>query len=327
MEKESGKEKDKKSRSANKPKNPQDWVEEFGLDINRRNHIFEYDSRLEEWWCNWCRMYYPYSLFFVFLEFVFLLIGQTRIEFLDVPSKATQKIVLWKHFNSKIHQYSSQNEGYWKGKQSELTMDKFSRPFWRDTDLVAGHFRLSYTLFMQGVPFSKHLYIHRAFVSWCGDESKKRIGHFSNESIRQILCLTSNNLRGFFRSLFQQVKYAGLQFDHATDCTQLSHLLAFARIFFPPPSIAPPSGLKERISYTDSVEWPTTPVDCVRCGRSKSTVYVLCSNNHATCSECVVKMVSFFHFFFLPFLLSLFLSFFFSSFLILFFFLSSFFFF
>ena len=59
----------KKPKARNKPKNPQDWVVEFGLDVNKKDYIFSYNVRLLEFLCNWCRKYYPFSLSSAFSHF------------------------------------------------------------------------------------------------------------------------------------------------------------------------------------------------------------------------------------------------------------------
>jgi hypothetical protein len=151
--------------------------------------------------------------------------------FLGKGSKAKQKVVLVKHLLHKVHMLSCQNEGFRRGKDSHITMDKFARPVLSDTESVGGLIRLEYTLVRQGVPFSRHLFILRAYFSWSKDEFPQRIGHVSHGSIKQLLRLMSNNLWGTIDFWLSFIKYLAIELDDGSDCTQNSHLLVFNKFF------------------------------------------------------------------------------------------------
>jgi hypothetical protein len=211
--------------------------------------------------------------------------------FIDKGSEATQKVILIKHLLHKIHLLSCQNEGFKRGKASQMSMDRFARPVISDLEAVGGLIRLEYTLIRQGVPFCKHLYILRAHFSWSADEFAKRIGHVSHGSIAQILRLISNNLWGTIDFWLEVLKYIAVELDDGSDCTQNSHLLVFNKFYWPPPSNALPSGLPVRRTSLYFEQNVAAAAKCVDCGRANVREFTTCSNGHATCAECVKKMV------------------------------------
>jgi hypothetical protein len=186
----------------------------------------------------------------------------------------------------------AQNEGIQRALSGRISVDKLAKPILSDLEIMGEYVRLSYTLFRQEVPFSKHLFIHRAFISCGSDSFRARIGHVSNKSIRQVLRLISNRLWGFIIMMMDDVNYIGLELDDGSDCSHLSHLLLFAKFFWPPPSVAAPSGLPMHRSWME-VRPPfiPPPSNCAQCSQKVKTVHVVCSNGHVTCAECVKKKV------------------------------------
>jgi hypothetical protein len=246
-------------------------VQEIGVDVNKKFPIMSYNEVTNEFFCNWCINNYPFSLDFDWIVAISLFsAGQTGLEFLGLPSKTKQKDVLFKHLRSRVHGLSSPNEGYKKGRQSSMTMDRFSRPVMSDVETIAGYLCLPYTLFRQEVPFGKHLFIYRVFVLYSSEEFRKRTRRLSKTSIRQTLRLISNHLRGFVDRMLDDVNYIGWELDDGSDCAHLSHLLLFAKFVWPPPSRAEPSNLPVLRSYDMKLEKPNKEITiCVPCKRER----------------------------------------------------------
>ena len=112
-----------------------------------------------------------------------------------------------------------------------------------------------------------------------------RLGHMSNECLRQILRIISNDLWGAIISVMDVVRYIADSFDDGI-VGRDALLMLFAKCYYPPPSAAPPSGIVLRTSYWETQDL-VEPKDCVVCKRPKVRSYVLCTNDHATCAECV----------------------------------------
>jgi hypothetical protein len=174
-----------------------------------------------------------------------------------------------------------------------MTLDVYSsKRVLGDEEAMGGYIRLTYTLFRQEVPISKHIFIHRAFLPWCGDEFKRRIGHVSKDSIKQTLHLISNHLRGYVDYMLKQARYIGLELDDGTDCAHLSHLLVFAKFFWPGPTNAEPSDLPVLTSYEEVAAEKESVRDCEACAKKRVTKHVVCSNGHVMCATCVTSKVS-----------------------------------
>jgi hypothetical protein len=77
------------------------------------------------------------------------------------------------------------------------------------------------------------------------------MGHLSNESLRQVFRLSSNNLSGSYDAMFAVVRYSATGLDDGTDCIQDSHLMVSEKIRWPPPSFAEPCNLPVLRSYTE----------------------------------------------------------------------------
>jgi hypothetical protein len=212
--------------------------------------------------------------------------------FVGEPSKTHQKNDLLKHMLSQIHGWSCHNEGVKSGRSAfQSSMDRFRKPILLDMEAIGGYIRLSYTMFRQEVPFSKHLFIHRAYVSWSGNEFLNRTGHFSHDCVRQTLRLISNHLWGFVDSFLALLRYIGIEIDDGTDCTQLSHLLLFGKFFWPAPSNSPPSGLPVLRSYETAPAPVVVLKDCASCDKKKVAKYAVCSSGHPACADCLKKKV------------------------------------
>jgi hypothetical protein len=211
--------------AAKAKKQPLDYSEfakTGGKDIH--GHLyFSYNPRLHEFYCEFCREHYPFG-FLIFIFFIKKLMFDSDPvgkPFVGEPSKTHQKNDLQKHLLSQVHGWSAHNEGVKSGRELEKSsMDRFKKPILNDVEAIAGYIRLSYTMFRQEVPFSKHLFIHRAYVSWTGNDFLMRVGHFSHDCIRQTLRLTSNYLWGFVDSFLAFLRYIGIEIDDGSDCTQ-----------------------------------------------------------------------------------------------------------
>jgi hypothetical protein len=279
---------------------PQAIIQFYGKDIHGKDYIFSYDPKECEFWCEWCKKHYPYGLLFFWGLYMLVktcILDKTGKPFVGEGSKTVQKVVLGNHLLTDVHWHSIRNEGYKLAKEEaavKMTMDRFSRPALTDVEALAGEVRLTYSLFRQEIPFAKHLFIHRAAVSWCGNEFLKRIGHLSNESIRQILRVISNNLRGSVDAKVAAVRFLASLFDDGSDCRQLSHLLVFLQFVWPPPSKADPCGLAVCRSYEDCRPDVAPGMACARCARKDIHTPVLCSNGHAMCVFCLKILVLFF---------------------------------
>lgn len=208
---------------------------------------------------------------------------------MNIASKTKQKIVLSKHFKSFEHLESFRAEGM---RKAENGLDKKSDKKSTDVEVVAGYIRICYSLFKQEVEFSKFLFIVRAFLSTLPPDTPLRLfGHLCNRSIREVLRIISNHIRGYVDMMLVDVKYIGSELDDGTDSSHLSHLLLFDKVFWPPPSCAEPSRLPVLTSYKPLRLALPPPRTCDQCGCKDVTTYVCCSNDHVTCASCAKKKV------------------------------------
>jgi hypothetical protein len=264
-----------------------------GESRKNRKKVYSWDEELYGVWCEVCKGNYPGGLTYFVCFLLELNSVHENLEFIDIVSGVLQKEGCVKHIASDIHLLSVANEAVKRYMAGTLDASKKLINVQHDVDTVAARFRITYTLIRQQVPMWRHVFIGR-LINNVGENRKLfDLGHYSRDSIVEMLRIISNDIRGEVDMFLSLVKFVCDLYDDVTDCTQECFLAVMLKMVYPPPNHAAPSLLPPpKTSYLDALK-PLTLMPLVQCAlcRRPSSLYVTCSYHHQMCAACLKDLV------------------------------------